>query len=122
MKKRRISGDIREESPYATSASPAVVTPIPAAVPTVPVPIPAVEVEAGTVSIPASPAFSRGSSLDRDFSMGPENGQKVLKIRRLVCITPVWYFARLDAQLLGRWRLEDGDCPRFCCHQCLCPE
>src|SRR5882724_1308908 len=38
IKKRRISGDIREDSPYATSASPAVVTPVPAAV-AIPAPI-----------------------------------------------------------------------------------
>ena len=33
-----------------------------------------------------SPAFSRGSSLDRESSLGPEgNASKILKIRRFVC-------------------------------------
>lgn len=39
-------------------------------------------------SSPASPAFSRGSSLERDreMSMGPESSRRVLRIRRLVCL------------------------------------
>jgi hypothetical protein len=38
-------------------------------------------------SSPASPAFSRGSSLERDreMSMGPESTRRVLRIKRLVC-------------------------------------
>ncbi|KZV94138.1 hypothetical protein EXIGLDRAFT_767429 [Exidia glandulosa HHB12029] len=35
-------------------------------------------------SAPSSPAFSRGSSIERDMSLGPESGQKVLRIKRLV--------------------------------------
>ena len=38
---------------------------------------------------PPSPAFSRGSSLDRDreMSMGPESTRRVLRIKRMVCRT-----------------------------------
>ncbi len=31
-----------------------------------------------------SPAFSRGSSLDRDVSLGPETSQRVLRVKRLL--------------------------------------
>ena len=41
--------------------------------------------ESSGLDMAASPAFSRGSSIDREASLGPEgNGYKVLKIRRLV--------------------------------------
>lgn len=42
---------------------------------------------AGPSSGPTSPAFSRGSSLDRDreMSMGPDGSSRVLRIKRLVC-------------------------------------
>lgn len=42
---------------------------------------------------PPSPAFSRGSSLERDreLSLGPEGSRKVLRIKRLVGCVP--YFA-----------------------------
>ena len=33
---------------------------------------------------PPSPAFSRGSSIDREVSLGPETSQRVLRIKRLV--------------------------------------
>lgn len=33
---------------------------------------------------PASPAYSRGSSMDREVSLGPEASQRVLRIKRLV--------------------------------------
>ncbi|KAJ7040380.1 TAF1 transcription initiation factor TFIID subunit TAF1 [Mycena alexandri] len=44
-------------------------------------------------SSPASPAFSRGSSLDRDreMSLGPESSRRVLRIKRLI---------------LGEWQTE----------------
>ncbi|KAF8488534.1 hypothetical protein JB92DRAFT_3016567 [Gautieria morchelliformis] len=89
-KKPRISGDTREESPYAAASSPTAGTPVPAIPVTTPIPVaipPLIaggEVAARSTSVPASPAFSRGSSMDRDMSIGPENAQKVLKIRRLV--------------------------------------
>ncbi|KAJ7109984.1 TAF1 transcription initiation factor TFIID subunit TAF1 [Mycena epipterygia] len=48
---------------------------------------------AGPSSGPASPAFSRGSSLDRDreMSMGPDGSSRVLRIKRLI---------------LGEWQTE----------------
>lgn len=43
---------------------------------------------AAAASRPASPAFSRGSSIDRDreTSMGPDGQKRVLRIKRLVCL------------------------------------
>ena len=40
---------------------------------------------------PASPAYSRGSSVDRDVSLGPETSQRVLRVSRFVD---------------GEWRME----------------
>ena len=92
-KKRRISGDAREESPFAAANSPPTAPLFPTApamtsnplqVTAPPVIVGDTEVIAASTSVPASPAFSRGSSMDRDMSIGLENAQKVLKIRRLV--------------------------------------
>ncbi|KAJ7751256.1 TAF1 transcription initiation factor TFIID subunit TAF1 [Mycena maculata] len=57
------------------------------------VPPEAVSPVAGPSSGPASPAFSRGSSLDRDreMSMGPDGSSKILRIKRLI---------------LGEWQTE----------------
>lgn len=59
---RRLSTFARESSPYGAAASP----------------------PAGLSSVPASPAFSRGSSVDREMSYGPEASKKVLRIKRMV--------------------------------------
>ena len=59
---------------------------------------------------PASPAFSRGSSLarEREGSMGPEARNKVLRIRRRVTAHAA-FVTRLstDKFVAGQWRLED---------------
>ncbi|KAF8140452.1 TAF1 transcription initiation factor TFIID subunit TAF1 [Boletus edulis] len=46
---------------------------------------------------PSSPAFSRGSSLERDreMSLGPDGSRKVLRIRRLVAVIRAYVRARL---------------------------
>ena len=92
-KKRRISGDPQEESPYTTANSPPATTPVlavppltinPASISAPPVPTGDGAATTASTTMPASPAFSRGSSIDHDMSIGPENAQRVLKIRRLV--------------------------------------
>lgn len=62
---------------------------------------------------PASPAFSRASSIaqDRDLSPGPEAQQRVLRIKRYVSIAN--YYIRFSLNPLnniGQWRMEDRDC------------
>jgi hypothetical protein len=59
---RRLSTFTRDESPYSPALSPA----------------PFRE------SVPPTPAYSRGSSLERDMSVGPEGSKKVLRIKRMV--------------------------------------
>ncbi|GJJ09780.1 hypothetical protein Clacol_004004 [Clathrus columnatus] len=71
-KKTRFLGDGQEESTPAAASSPP-------ATPAAPTPIPDLDTGAA-----ASPTFSRGSSMERDMSIGPENAQKVLRIRRLI--------------------------------------
>ena len=93
-KKRRISGEAREDSPFPAASSPPAAPPVPVVPAMIHNPLPTIiapptivgetEVTATSTPMPASPAFSRGSSMDRDMSIGPENAQKVLKIRRLV--------------------------------------
>lgn len=69
-KRQRMLGEGQEEA--ATPAvTPAAATPLP-------------DLDVGAAS---SPAFSRGSSMERDMSIGPENAHKVLRIRRLVRIS-----------------------------------
>ncbi|EJD52150.1 hypothetical protein AURDEDRAFT_181675 [Auricularia subglabra TFB-10046 SS5] len=62
-------------------------------------------------SAPSSPAFSRGSSMERDMSLGPEGGQKVLRIKRLVDGEWVTEIVRdsavINAYLRRRQILED---------------
>lgn len=45
---------------------------------------PAASPVAQRYSIPPSPAFSRGSSLEREGSLGPDSAKKVLRIKRMV--------------------------------------
>lgn len=58
----------------------------------------------------SSPAFSRGSSLEREGSVGPEGSRKVLRIKRLVCTRILIYISiyltltRLEID--GIWRTE----------------
>jgi transcription initiation factor TFIID subunit 1 len=40
----------------------------------------------------SSPAFSRGSSLEREGSVGPEGSRKILRIKRLVCARVLTFF------------------------------
>lgn len=57
-------------------------------------------------SAPPSPTFSRGSSLDRDMSLGPEGSQRVLRIKRMVCFMVLISFFLL---LIGGFPQVDGE-------------
>lgn len=59
---RRLSAFTRENSPYTPAMSPTM----------------------GRNSVPPSPAFSRGSSMEREMSFGPDGSKKVLRIKRMV--------------------------------------
>jgi transcription initiation factor TFIID subunit 1, fungi type len=86
---------------------------------------PATSPMASRFSVPPSPAFSRGSSVERDGSLGPEASKKVLRIKRMVSSTPPFFFlsphcrvssrekkkvlvwANLErAQIDGEWKYE----------------
>ncbi|KAF8516697.1 TAF1 transcription initiation factor TFIID subunit TAF1 [Hysterangium stoloniferum] len=84
VKKARFSTDGRDESPSLANSSPPPIIATPSSSAATPVPSNATLPGADVDMSAASPAFSRGSSVDRDLSIGPENAQKVLKIRRLV--------------------------------------
>ena len=71
---------------------------------------------------PPSPAFSRGSSLERDreMSMGPESTRRVLRIKRLV--GRMSYFANLRIHPpSGRRRVANRNHPRSSSHSRVRP-
>lgn len=78
-------------------------------------------------SRPPSPAFSRGSSVDKDhdLNLGPDGSRNVLRIKRLVrfnldriiyIMAPVlMFYFYLDKRGVG-----NRDHPRSCCDPCVC--
>lgn len=56
------------------------------------------------VAAAPSPAFSRGSSVDRDreMSLGPDNGRRVLRIKRLVGLSPASVESVTDLDVTDR--------------------